>query len=79
MVYSSPFFTTILSSHRNSFGFTMLAPLFYLELTLAVVLHSEEENRAGQTAVGVVTGQEGGHLATDHPHSHLQNISVAYR
>ncbi len=56
----------------------MHAPLFYLELTLAVVLHSEKENRAGKAAVLVVTGQEGGHLATDHPHSHLQNIRVAY-
>ncbi len=40
----------------------MLVPLSYLELTLAVVLHSEEENRAGKAAVCVVTGQEGGPL-----------------
>jgi hypothetical protein len=63
----SPFFILLLFLH------------FYLELTFAVVLHSEEENRAGQTAVLVVKGQKGGHLATDHPHSHLQNIRIAYR
>ena len=40
---------------------------------------SSVEIRAGKAAVCVVTGQEGGHLATDHPHSHLQNIRVAYR
>ena len=40
---------------------------------------SRVQIRAGKAAVCVVTWQEGGHLATDHPHSHLQNIRVAYR
>ncbi len=40
---------------------------------------SSVQIRAGKAAVCIVTGQEGGHLATDHPHSHLQNIRVAYR
>ena len=43
----------------------------HLQLLPAVVLHAEDEDGAGEGAVGVVVGEAGGDLPADQPHPDL--------
>ena len=43
-----------------------------LQLLPAVVLHAEDEDGAGEGAVGVVVGEAGGDLPADQPHPDLR-------
>ena len=54
--------------------YSIIGRFIFLKVSFAVVLHSEDEDRDGQTAGIVVARDKGGYLPTYYTHTNLNKI-----